>query len=233
MLPDADEYSGAAMRRSALCLSLLSSVLFFPCAARAEFTISAYTGTTVSADSTVHVRNGPSTYDFDASWDAEPFHTPPYFGVRGTYWLTDFGHGNWGVAIDYTHAKVLADPKPAGVDTLEFTDGLNLLSLNGLYRFQNASRFTPYVGAGVGASIPHVEYQEHGFDRTFKYELAGPEVQALVGVDFKITDQISAFAEYKASYTWNKTDLTGGGSLDTDIFSNHFAAGLSFSFDVK
>ena len=121
----------------------------------------------------------------------------------------------------------------AGVyDTLEFTDGLNLLTANVMYHYPNESRFTPYAGVGAGIAFPHVEVD---FDatapKTFEYQLTGPTVQALVGVDIAITDHVSTFLEYKANYSWHDADLKGGGSLETEIFNNQFIVGLTYTFD--
>ena len=68
-------------------------------------------------------------------------------------------------------------------------------------------------------------------DETFEYQLTGPAVQALVGVDIAITDHISTFVEYKANYSWHDADLAGGGSLETEIFNNQFIVGLTYTFD--
>jgi hypothetical protein len=41
---------------------------------------------------------------------------------------------------------------------------------------------------------------------------------------------VSAVADYKLSFAINDTDLKGGGSLDTDIWTNHIIFGLSYRF---
>ncbi|MCW4115944.1 porin family protein [Aurantimonas sp. MSK8Z-1] len=200
--------------------------------ASAEYTISAYGGYNFTFDSNVDVDNGPSSYSKTISWDGDSFGDPPYWGVRGTYWLSGWGKPNWGIAIDYSHAKVIADPKPAGVTTFEFTDGLNLVTANALYRWNPDAALTPYVGLGLGLSVPHVEYQEAGGPRTFEYQVAGPAVQALAGVDYAFNQYFSVFGEYKLTYTHNDVDLSGGGSLETDLFTNQIVGGVSVSFDL-
>ena len=50
---------------------------------------------------------------------------------------------NWGIALDYIYDKVYADDETlekTGWSHFEFTDGLNLITLNGLYRFQDPAR---------------------------------------------------------------------------------------------
>jgi lipid A oxidase len=199
-------------------------------AARAEIAISGYGGFSFSPDSTVTVNNGPTSWSRDIDWDGVSFGMPPYYGVRATYWLNSFEMPQWGVALDFNHNKVKARNRPAGVQVLEFTDGINYLTLNGLYRFQNETAFTPYVGVGAGLSIPHVEYKEAGGPKTFEYQLGGGVVAALAGVDYRFNDYISVFTEYRATYSWNDTKLKGGGSLDTNIMSHHLMLGLTVSF---
>lgn len=203
--------------------------------ARAEYVISAYGGYNSSFDSTVDVERGPSTRSLDVEWDGRTFESgAPYYGVRGTAWLNDLGQPHWGVALDYAHAKVAADPLPAGVKVLEFTDGLNLLTVNALYRADPLmGRVTPYAGLGAGIAIPHVEYQEVGGPRTFEYQVTGPAVQALAGADVALTDFLSVFGEVKLAYSHHDADLTGGGSLKTDIVTNQFVLGASVRFGAQ
>ncbi len=200
--------------------------------AQAQFQASVYGGASMSNDSSVDVVGGGSgpSWSGDVSWDGGSFEMPPYYGFRGTYWLGAFGQPNWGIALDYVHNKVKADPLPSGVTTLEFTDGLNQVTLNGLYRFKNETAFTPYVGVGAGISIPHVEYQYGVGPKTFEYQMAGGVFQAMGGVDYAINDWLSVFGEYRASYATNEADLNGGGTLSADVFSHHVAVGLTYTF---
>lgn len=212
-----------------------AAFLFAPGAALAGFQVSIYGGGNAANGSTVSVEKDGGITDYDVDWSGDPFDMPPYWGIRGTYWLDNFDLQRWGVALDYTHTKVLADLDGTAVgrdfSTLEFTDGLNLVTLNGIYEMPFSDRISGYAGFGAGASIPHVEVTERDAStRTFEYQLAGPVVQALAGVDVKLGHGISLFSEYKASYTWNDTTLTGGGSLDTDILVHQFALGLSYRF---
>ncbi len=198
-----------------------------------ELQVSGYSGFIASADSDVDSNDGATSYSNSVSWEGKPFEMPPFWGARVTYWTDRWQ--NWGGAIDFAHSKVYAELNGAvgGVyDTLEFTDGLNLLTANVMYRHPNSSRFTPYAGVGAGVAIPHVEVDfDATADETFEYQLTGPAVQALVGVDIAITDHISTFVEYKANYSWHDADLAGGGSLETEIFNNQFIVGLTYTFD--
>ena len=172
---------------------------------------------------------GTGSYDFTTGWDGKSFEAPPHYGIRATWWFAD----RQGVALDFNHTKVYADPDTAaanGFDRLELTDGLNVATLNYMYRFPDVSaRITPYVGAGVGFTVPHVDVTTGG-SRTFEYQFGGPAVAAIAGVQYEITGPWSAFAEYKGTYSRNELDLSGGGTVDTDIVTNAVNAGVTFNF---
>jgi lipid A oxidase len=125
--------------------------------ALAETQISVFGGANWNFSSDVKATGVP---DYTVDWDGKSFEMPPYWGVRGTYWLSP--SSNWGFAIDYAHQKAVADLDSAAgesYDRLEFTNGNNVLLLEVLYRFSPAMNGTlvPYVGAGIGVTIPHVE----------------------------------------------------------------------------
>jgi len=212
-----------------------SFVALAPVAAQAEFQLSAYGGANTANNSDVTLNLGPLSGEFEVDWFGDSFQSPPYYGVRGTWWLEEFDRPNWGVAIDFTHAKGKADRTDPTVgarfNRLEFTNGLNSVTLNGLHRMPLNNRVSLYAGAGAGASIPHVEVETiPATARTFEYQVTGPVVQGLIGVDVKLGHGFSLFGEYKGSYSWNDADLNGGGSLETDFLVHHFALGLSFAF---
>lgn len=205
-------------------------------ASAGELHISGYTGYITSPHSDVDTSASslPGATSFHVGWDGKPFEMPPFWGIRATYW-TDWWE-NWGFAVDFTHSKVYADlggNVGTVYDTLEFTDGLNLLTANLLYRYPTNSRFTPYAGVGAGIAVPHVEVAFDGFaQETFEYQLTGPTVQALVGADIAITEHVSTFLEYKFNYSWNEADLAGGGTLETNIINNQFIVGLTYKFNT-
>jgi lipid A oxidase len=192
--------------------------------------ISAYGGYQFSPHSDIEVSDQP---DFTAGWDTKPFQMPPYWGIRGTYWFDGGALSNWGISLDYTHAKVYADDDTladAGWSHFEFTDGINLLTLNALYKFPiEGSKFTPYVGAGVGINVPHVEVTRAS-GRTFDYQFGGATLQAQAGVKYQFTDNWSVFAEYKGNYSWVDVDIDSGASLKTNILTHAVNFGVSYKF---
>jgi len=119
---------------------------------------------------------------------------------------------------------------PDGYDVLEFTDGLNILTVNAYRRWSSAfGDVSPYVGGGVGVSIPHVEVT-NGSSDTFGYQLTGPAATWIAGATYPINEQWSVFGEYKGTYSSNTADLDTDGTLETDIFTNAVNLGLSFNF---
>lgn len=229
------------------------AALFGADASQAEMQISVYGGWNGSLDSDVDLKQ-PGGTDMtlsDVPWEGLSFTTsggPPYYGFRALYWFD--AKPNWGVGVDYNHSKARAeadasvavsgtrDGAPVGgretvgttFDLLEFTDGLNLLFATLFYRIPG-ERFTPYAGIGVGVALPHVEVSRVGDPtRTFEYQLTGAAVEALAGVEMRLTDRLGWFGEYKISYAQVDGDLEGGGSIETDMWTNHVITGLTFHF---
>lgn len=199
--------------------------------AAAEFEFSAYGGWQTAPHSLVEV-SGVGATSFTAGWEGRSFRMPPYWGVRGTWWIEQMP--GWGVALDYQHAKVYADAETFTNDIptwsrFEFSDGLNILTVNAMYRFQQFGKWRPYLGAGVGISVPHVEVTRPS-GTTFEYQLGGAAFTGLAGVNYRITDRWSVFGEYKFNYTMNEVDIDSGSKLKTNIINNAFVAGVSIHF---
>lgn len=213
--------------RVAVCAGVFS--LLASTAALADPTLSVYGGWQTAPDSTVSVTGRP---DFNAGWDGNSFKMPPYWGVRGTWWLDELGYSDFGVALEYSHTKVYADKSTlnkSGFSHFEFTDGLNLATANVLYRFSGDRDWTPYLGAGLGANIPHVEVTRAS-GKTSEYQLGGMTAQALAGLDYKLTENISAFTEWKFNYSRVDVDIDSGDKLKTNIITNAVNFGISYNF---
>lgn len=173
----------------------------------------------------------------DVDWEGKPFQMPPYWGVRGTYWMMPAS--SFGIGAEFIHAKAYSkinfatDPV---YSHLEFTDGNNLLFVNAMYRFNPMldRRLTPYVGVGAGIAVPHVEVILKGVpapqNRTWEYQFAGGAAQALAGLEWSFDRNWSAFAEAKISYSHLATDLADGGHLKTYLWQPHLAIGLTYRF---
>ena len=85
------------------------------------------------------------------------------------------------------------------------------------------------LGAGIGANIPHVEVTRPS-GTTSEYQLGGVTGQLMLGVDYKFTDHISAFTEYKFNYSRLDVDIDSGDKLKTNILTNAVSFGLSYNF---
>ena len=162
----------------------------------------------------------------NVAWEGKSFDAPPYYGIRATIWSSsEFGYG-----LDFTHNKIYPEVLPADYDTLEFTDGLNTLTVNAYRRWENAiGDLTPYVGGGLGLAIPHVEVT-NGTSETFGYQVTGPAATWIAGASYPINDKWLVFGEYKGTYSQNTADLDTGGTLETDVLTNAVNVGLSFRF---
>jgi lipid A oxidase len=227
---EAETNQGCLVLHVARLLLPLSFALL-PFAAQAEVELSFYGGwqsaphsdVTISGDSVITDR------DFTAGWEGRSFSMPPYYGARATWWRpNDLGFG-----IEMNHAKVYADDATlaeSGLDHFEFSDGLNIITVNVFRRWEEAfGSFTPYVGGGLGISVPHVEVTVPG-SKTFEYQYAGPAVALMAGASYPISDRWSVFGEYKGTYSMNSTELETGGTLETDIITNAVNFGVSFDF---
>ena len=89
-------------------------------------------------------------------------------------------------------------------------------------------RFQPYIGAGIGAVIPHVESNVGGIAFE-QYQWDGPGVQVFAGASFDLTRHWSVFAEYKFSYVDLDLHIPNG-SIQVTPLMHHVAAGISLRF---
>lgn len=201
--------------------------------AQAETELSFYGGYQTAPHAVVSGNDPESTWTdkITAGWEGKSFAMPPYYGVRATRW----GSNNWGWGAEFTHDKVYADDETranGGYDRFELTDGLNIITINAMRRWpgQWGEKLTPYVGAGVGFAMPHVDIQATGGSHTYGYQVTGPAIRATAGVSYALSDQWAAFTEYQGTYSQNNIDLDNGGSLDFDVITNALNIGVSFSF---
>lgn len=220
-------------RIAATAALALSASLSAALPAQAEVTLSFYTGFQEAAHSRVRGNDGTSDFSFLSTWEGRSFEMPPYWGARAIWWRNE----NWGFGGEFTHTKVYASDGTLadnGLDTLEFSDGLNIVTANVMYRWPDrfmGGRLTPYVGGGLGVAVPHVEVTFSGSsDETFEYQMTGPAARVLFGASYEINDRWALFGEYQTTYSQNEADLKGGGTLETDIVTNAVNIGISYSF---
>jgi len=200
-----------------------------PAFATADVQLSFYGGVQTAPASDISIRDPLiGAEDFSQDWEGRSFDAPIYYGIRATRWRSStFGYG-----LDFAHNKVYpADGFGApGYEVLEFTDGLNTLTINAYRRWNEAiGDLTPYVGGGIGVAVPHVEVV-NGSSETIGYQLTGPAATLVAGAEMPINDQWSVFGEYKGTFSSNRADLDSGGTLEADIFTNAVNFGVSFDF---
>lgn len=124
--------------------------------------------------------------------------------------------------------------KTTGV-TQTVNGNINVLTLmtNVLYDFRNKTAFTPYIGGGIGvANIAFDNVQVanslYGADDSDW----APAAQAIVGVSYKLKQNISVFTSYQYLATLTDVELTSntGTQIKTDYDSHSILAGVRFSF---
>ncbi len=198
----------------------------------AQIELSFYGGTQSSPHSRV-TGNYPGTgAPFDAliGWEGKSFAPPPYYGARVIWWQ----RSNLGFGAELTHAKTYApaaERSAIGFNRMEFTDGHNIITLNVMKRWNDRfGSFTPYVGAGLGLALPHVDVTSANGHQTLGYQLTGPAARLTAGMKYDLTDNWALFGEYQFTYSSNKAELVGGGTLYTDIITNAINVGVSYGF---
>ncbi|MGH1576221.1 outer membrane protein [Planktotalea sp.] len=200
--------------------------------AAAEMELSIYGGSQSSPHSRVSgaFPGTGAKYNALIGWEGKSLSSPPYYGARATWWRRpDLGYG-----IELTHAKVYApaaERTPIGFNRMEFSDGHNILTFNVMKRWNNRfGPFTPYVGAGVGIALPHVDVTSANGFKSFGYQVTGPAARLTAGAKYDLSDSWAVFGEYQFTYSSNKAKLPAGGSLNTNIITNAINVGVSFSF---
>jgi lipid A oxidase len=210
--------------------------------AAAELELSFYMGLQSVQDSTISgtLPGGVTPPPQSVDWEGKPLENPFYYGARGTWWTAN----NLGFGLEVTHAKAYADAAAMaaiGVSKLELSDGHNIITANVMKRwpgaFPKTPKFTPYVGAGLGIAMPHVDVQPTaaGAVRTFGYETTGVAARGIAGLKYDINDTWALFGEYQV--TWSDNDLTveapagtAAGKLSTELVTHAVNFGVSYSF---
>ncbi len=128
------------------------------------------------------------------------------------------------------------------IQRLDMSHGVNYLTLNAVRRWRlhagparsagapaaawRDARLQPYVGAGIGAVIPHVEAAIGG--RTVgEYQWRGPGFQLFGGVSYGLTRRWRLFGEYKFTHVTLTVDVPGGDARTT-LDTHHLVLGGSY-----
>lgn len=220
----------------------LAAIVLMASPAAAEMELSFYLGWQGVSDSTASgTLPGGAAFSRKINWDGKPFDMPIYYGGRGIWWTPQ----NFGFGIEGTHTKAYAsaaDMAALGLTRMELSNGHNIVTVNVMKRWPGAfadGRFTPYLGAGIGAAIPHVDIQVLGAaKRTFGYELTGIALRGIAGMKYDLNDRWALFGEYQL--VWSDNDITIDpdptvpgqlpGKMNTEITTHAVNFGISYSF---
>lgn len=174
----------------------------------------------------------PDGTDFNETfgWEGKSLSAPPYYGARVTWWRSE----KLGFGLELTHAKVYGnqdDMTDAGFERFEMTDGLNIVTLNTMHRWTDtAMPVQPYLGAGLGLAIPHVDVVAAGGGKTFGYQVTGPAARVIAGASYQLGESWSVFGEYQGTYSSHEATLEPEGDFETGIITNAVNLGVSFGF---
>ncbi len=105
----------------------------------------------------------------------------------------------------------------------------NSIMLNAYYDIDTGTKFTPYVGAGLG--MAHLKLKsDDGFKKSsneFAWQLGA-------GVSYAATDNVSVDLGYRyvdnGSFSWNETDEDGSSRNKFSSDSNEFYLGVRYAF---
>lgn len=221
--------------------SIAAAVTSLAAPASAELELSLYLGAQSVQESTgTGALPGPGGAPISRrfNWEGRPFDAPIYYGGRAIWWT----ERNFGFGIEGTHAKAYAssaDLAATGLTRFELSDGQNIFTANIMKRWPGAfnnANWTPYVGAGFGVAIPHVDALATGAtNRTYDFEATGPAARGIAGIKYNLNDKWALFSEYQI--TWSDNDITidadpGGtpGNLNTELITHAVNIGISYSF---
>ncbi|HYC43536.1 MAG TPA: opacity family porin [Noviherbaspirillum sp.] len=222
--------------------------------ASAENVFSVYSGSSWTRNSDLRISQpgaGTALTLQDVEWGADPLKAAPYYGLRFTHFHERYR--NWGGAIDFTHYKMYgktervvpvqgtwkgAPTNGTGrmdqyVQRFEISHGVNVLSINGIYRWLDLGfargRVQPYVGAGLAYYRPHSENVVDNAPHESGYQASGFGFQVLGGAHYRFTDRIGAFVEAKFNRGTAEVGIANG-EAETRVRTFHAVAGLSYSF---
>lgn len=104
---------------------------------------------------------------------------------------------------------------------------------NVYYDFRNSSKFTPYVGAGIGGAwVDFDGISTPVAGRTLSGDDIGFAYQGIAGVSYAITDALGLFADYRYMATTDLSVDSNNNNQSADMeYSNHsLFLGMRYSF---
>jgi opacity protein-like surface antigen len=197
------------------------------------------------------VQSGAGLNLSNVEWSGDALRPPPAYGLRYTHFADR--HPNWGVGIAFNHYK--SDPRidnAIGTDALwrgatldqtaagpdvprsDSSQGVSVLSINGIYRWGDLSnavhRLQPYVGVGLAYYRPQADNMIGKGYRDSAYEAAGVGYHLMGGLRYRVSERMGAFVEAKFNSGGAQTGIGIGGDAETSLRNFHAVAGVSYRF---
>ena len=233
------------------------ALLLFPAVADAQWYVAGYLGTnrTLAAPVTIEqpARNTSLTFS-DVAFEARPFKSPQYYGVRVGRLFGD--RRRFGVEFEWLHPKAYADTSQVvhitgrlagvNVDTMARMDtvvqryamshGMNFALVNAVVRVPLAETGSGFVSrvaitarVGAGPMVPHAENTVNGESRE-QYEAGGIGYQVAGGLDVRLVGRLSAMADYKFGHGAPEVMIVDGtGRTTANVHQLAFGLALGFS----
>jgi opacity protein-like surface antigen len=136
----------------------------------------------------------------------------------------------WRAEVEFAYRSADADDLPGALG-----DGDNFAStalmLNGIYDFDRGGRWTPYVGAGIGAATEVDLDIDRGAGEEEFSSGSSFAWQAFGGVGYAVSDRVSLFGEVRY-FTVPSAELDGPGGavLDVDYETVELLTGITWRF---
>jgi hypothetical protein len=237
-------------------VAMLALCLAWPHAADAQWYVAGYLGAnhTLPATVTIDQPSRATSLQFnDVTFEARPFESPQYYGVRVGRLFGVRRH--FGVEFEWFHPKVYAQtardvlvagqfhavtvngtlPMNTIVQRYSMSHGMNFALINGVVRFPLSDAATSMAGriavtgrAGAGPMIPHGESEVAG-ETVEQYEVAGIGYQVAGGATMRLYRGLSALAEYKFGHASPEITIVDG-TGQTTANLHQVAFGLAVEF---
>ena len=170
--------------------------------------------------------SGAGSFSLSPLWDEGGARAN--LGIRLTWWA----ESGLGLGLDFAQSGHEAAPASlggSGISRLEFAGTSSVLTVNAYRRWQTGSGLSPYLGAGIGLSLPDVRYESASGAASGKGN-PGPALQWVAGASYLLSERLSIFGEYKGRITGNEAHLDTGASLAGRLQDDSLNVGISLGF---
>ena len=211
------------MKKLSVSLLALAAALIAAPAAHADQNVGWYVGAgvggTLPIDSDLHTPSGKFNGRMeDANLDL--------LGNVGYEWAN-----GWRVEGEYFHNQNNVNHVASMNGSGHLSN--NIAFANAIYSFKNYTRYTPYVGGGVGVDFVNVKGVGSGGVGYLTGDTTNFAYQGIAGVSTQLDPHWSASLDYRyIASTDPKVNSTAGGQGRMENASHNIIAGLRYSFGV-